>query len=45
VGALAGMLVGRRLAARIAGPVLQRLFAAAIVLAGAAMIYRVRALS
>lgn len=44
-GALVGMLIGRRLAARIAGPSLQRLFAAAIVLAGAAMIYRVRAMS
>lgn len=39
-GGAAGMLAGRALAARLAGPVLQRLFAAAIVLVALLMGYR-----
>jgi uncharacterized membrane protein YfcA len=39
-GGAAGMVAGRLLAARLAGPLLQRLFAAAIVLVAALMAYR-----
>jgi hypothetical protein len=39
-GALAGMLIGRGLAARMAGPRLQRVFATCMVVAAAAMIWR-----
>jgi len=41
-GALIGMLIGRAMAARIRGPRLQQLFAACMVIAAAAMVYRVR---
>jgi uncharacterized membrane protein YfcA len=39
-GGVAGMLAGRLLAARLAGPLLQRLFATAIVLVAGLMAYR-----
>lgn len=38
IGGVGGMFLGRRLAARLAGPVLQQGFAAGIVLMGAAML-------
>jgi uncharacterized membrane protein YfcA len=41
-GALGGMLIGRALAARMAGQRLQRVFATCMVVAAAAMIYRLR---
>lgn len=38
LGGIAGMFLGRRLAARLAGPILQQVFAAGIILMGSAML-------